>query len=99
MPSDESLDAGIARIVQTLQEAGVETFESCQGGEGHVFPRPTVRFRGTRSCGFVALGIALKNCWPVESLSRLWTVVDGEVTGPYWEIVFRNIRANTSRER
>ena len=49
MPSDESLDVGIARIVQTLQEAGVETFESCQGGEGHIFPRPTVRFRGTRS--------------------------------------------------
>ena len=51
----EGLDPGIAHIVWVLQEAGVETFESCQGGDGHAFDRPTVRFDGTARCGHLAL--------------------------------------------
>jgi hypothetical protein len=30
----EKLDPGIAAYVATLRAAGVETYESCQGGEG-----------------------------------------------------------------
>jgi hypothetical protein len=28
-----------------LNEAGFQTFSSCQGGPGHAFPRPTVQVR------------------------------------------------------
>ena len=44
----EILDSGIRDAVRILAEAGVETFESCQGGEGHAYAEPTVRFHGDR---------------------------------------------------
>ena len=45
------LDAGIRDIVLTLLANGVETFESCEGGRGHSFPEPTIRFEGDSSEG------------------------------------------------
>jgi hypothetical protein len=41
------LDAGIRKAVECLQAEGIETFESCEGGPGHSFPEPTIRFYGT----------------------------------------------------
>lgn len=35
---DPPLDQGIASAVHALAAAGIETFESCQGGEGHAYP-------------------------------------------------------------
>lgn len=40
------LDAGIAPYVDVLDAAGIETFESCEGTEGHGFLEPTIRFYG-----------------------------------------------------
>ena len=85
---DPPLDPGIAKTVIALRAAGVETFESCEGGEGHTFDVPTIRFRGTARCGFLVLGLAMKNCWPVVALQRSWKVIENEVTGPHWELVF-----------
>jgi len=31
------LDAGIRRMLEVLQAAGVETYESCEGDPGHAF--------------------------------------------------------------
>jgi len=53
--SYEKLDSGIRDAVRILAEAGVETCESCQGGKGHAYPEPTIRFYGERSAGFHAL--------------------------------------------
>ena len=55
-----TLDAGIRPHADILDAAGVETFESCEGGEGHHFPEPTVRFCGGRAEGFRALAVALQ---------------------------------------
>ena len=30
----------------------METFESCQGGAGHAYPEPTVRFFGEKAAGY-----------------------------------------------
>lgn len=87
---DMPLDAGIANAVHVLRESGVETYESCEGGEGHPFPEPTVRFFGPPSEGYRALSIALQRGLPVYALKRLWTLDDGELTGPHWEMVFRS---------
>lgn len=81
------LDPGIARAVVILIEAGVETFESCEGGPGHSFPEPTIRFSGRQMDGFRALGVALQACLPVSQLRRVWRIEDGEPTGPDWELV------------
>lgn len=85
---DPPLDPGIRRYVEILSAAGVETFESCEGGGGHCYPRPTVRFHGDIPEGFRALAVALKHGLPVSDLNRTWPVIQGEPTGPYWEIVF-----------
>jgi len=75
--------------VVVLAAYGVETFESCQGGAGHAYPEPTVRFHGHRSEGFRALAAALERGLSVRSLRRIWAVNEGEPTGPYWELVFK----------
>lgn len=83
------IDPGIVRAVRLLNEGGVETFESCQGGDGHCYPEPTIRFHGERSEGFRALAIAMQHALPVSSLRKIWQIVDADPTGPYWEIVFK----------
>lgn len=80
------LDEGIRAIVECLSAANVETFESCQGGVGHAYPEPTVRFHGDRPEGYRALGIALCAGFRVSELRRVWPLLDGELTGPHWEI-------------
>lgn len=82
------LDAGIVDAVVALRQRGVETFESCEGGTGHAFPEPTVRFHGERSEGFRAFAIDMEVGLPVAELRRVWPVQDGEPTGPWWEITF-----------
>jgi len=86
---DPDLDPGIREAVLTLNSVGVETFESCQGGEGHAYPVPTVRFHGDRSEGFRALAAVMQSNLPVAELRRVWPVLEGDPTGPWWELTFR----------
>lgn len=89
-PIPGKLDRGIRAAVRRLQAAGIETFESCEGGSGHAYTEPTVRFRGTPEAGWRALGICLAFGLPVLCLRRVWYVLDAnEPNGPDWEIVFR----------
>lgn len=87
---DPPLDPGIALIVDVLRRGGVETFESCEGGDGHAFPEPTVRFHGYREEGLRAMSVALQAGLTVSALRRVWDIIDGELTGPHWEMVFVN---------
>lgn len=66
------LDAGIERAVKILNQAGIETYESCEGGSGHAYPEPTIRFHGERVEGFRALSVALQNNLSVSGLKRIW---------------------------
>lgn len=86
MEFDPPLDKGIETPVRILQGAGIETYESCEGGTGHAFPEPTIRFHGDHSEGFRALAIALQNGLRVKQLRRVWDVIDGEPIGATWEI-------------
>ena len=89
LPHDHIIDSGIAREVAALQAGGIETFESCEGGHGHAFAEPTVRFHGDKAEGFRALSIAMKEGLLVDCLRRVWPLIDGEPTGPSWELTFR----------
>jgi hypothetical protein len=82
------VDAGIKRAVHVLWTNGVETTESCEGGAGHPFHEPTIRFLGGQAEGFRALGIALQHGLKVAELRRYWSIQDGEPFGPYWEMTF-----------
>lgn len=74
--------------MNTLRAEGIETFESCEGGEGHAYPEPTIRFHGDRAEGFRALSVALAASLPVDALRRIWILIDDEPTGPHWELTF-----------
>ena len=82
------LDAGIKDAVLVLREHGIETIESCEGGDGHAYPEPTVRFAGGKEEGYRALSVALKHNLKVLELRRVWPVLDHEPTGPYWDLTF-----------
>lgn len=85
------LDPGIARAVNVLRSVNIETFESCEGGEGHSYAEPTVRFHGDRSEGFRAVAAAIQHGLKVTSLRRIWPVLEGEPTGPWWELTFVSV--------
>ena len=82
------LDEGIEKAVILLQKGDVETYESCEGGHGHAYSEPTVRFHGDRSEGFRALALVIQHGLHVKSLKRIWDVLDGEPAGPEWELIF-----------
>ena len=82
------LDRAIVYAVKVLRDAGIETTESCEGGDGHAFPEPTIRFNGQRGEGFKAVACALAHGLPVSELRRTWPIIDGEPTGPLWELTF-----------
>lgn len=88
---DPPLDAGIASAVLALREHGVDTFESCEGGPGHAYPEPTVRFHGDAPEGFRALAAAMKAGLPVAELRRVWPIQDKEPTGPWWELTLATL--------
>ncbi len=82
------LDRGIAYAVKVLNDGGVDTFVSCEGGDGHAFLEPTVRFHGGQSAGPLAVARALECGLPVAELRRSWRVINGELDGPFWELTF-----------
>lgn len=89
-PVDTELDPGIRRAVLVLRSAGIETFESCEGGHGHALPEPVVRFYGNAWEGHKAFAVAMTYGLPVRSVRRAYDVTDGALLGPHWEIAFHS---------
>lgn len=85
---DTGLDDGIKSAVRFMRDRGVETFESCQGGSGHAFPVPTVRFHGDKTEGYRVVALLLQHGFEVAELRRVWIVLDAELIGPQWEVTF-----------
>jgi hypothetical protein len=87
--ADLAVDPGIRDAVLLLRSEGVETFESCEGGDGHAFPEPTIRFHGDAWAGYRAFAVAMQHQLPVAHLRRVYDVVEAQLEGPWWEITFR----------
>jgi hypothetical protein len=85
---EKRLDPGIRHVVLMLRRGGIETFESCQGGKGHCREQPFVKFYGEQPEGLKALSIAMYARLEVVRLARVWDIQDGEITGPWWELIF-----------
>ena len=82
------LDDGIKNVVTALMDAGIECFESCQGGKGHCRQEPFVKFHGEQPEGYKALSVAMYAGLKVSELRRVWYVQDGELNGAWWEMTF-----------
>lgn len=85
---DMPLDAGIRRYVLALRSGGVETIQSCQGGEGHPCPEPMVSFAGGTGAAFKAYGVSRDFGLPVCRLQMYYSLNDGVLEGPTWELIF-----------
>lgn len=83
------LDAGIRGAVLLLRSRGIETLESCEGGEGHSYPVPTIRFHGDAWAGYRAFALAMEHGMAVAELRRVYDVVGTQLQGPWWEMTFR----------
>lgn len=94
--TDLELDAGIRRAVLMLRSAGVETFESCEGGAGHAFPDPTIKFHGGAWAGYRAFAAAVECGLPVLRIQKVYGVSGAQLEGPWWEIVFRTTASDQS---
>lgn len=99
LDADCPIDRWISFAVKVLRDGGIETYESCQGGAGHSFPEPTVRFHGTDADGFRALAVVMTFGLPVLSLRRFWVMTYCEPTGPHWELTFGPLVALKHRQR
>lgn len=84
----EGLDPQISTVVNLLRSQGVETCQSCQGGDEHSYPEPTVEFFGNECAGWRALAVALAYAMPVFHLRREWTIEAGVPVGPLWAMTF-----------
>jgi len=71
-----SIDKGIKEAVRILNENGFITFESCEGGTGHTYSEPTVRFWGNEFDCIRALEICEAYNLCVLEVKRVFRKVD-----------------------
>jgi hypothetical protein len=97
--ASELMDPGIIRVVRIFTEHKIETCQSCQGGEGHAYTRPSVDLTYQP---WEALGVASHYGIPVTRISHIWNVdpdSDEPRDSPIWRIEFRPDRLSRLRDR
>lgn len=82
------LDEGIKEAVRILIDNGIETFESCEGGKGHAFPEPTIRFEGDMFDCIRVLDICDKNNLNAHVSRYCFNRIDGILEKPFCEVIF-----------
>lgn len=81
----EPLDVGIIRIVRILKEEGIETQQSCEGGEGHSYDWPSVDVSGQP---WRALDLCNTYGLPVHQISELHRIEQGNPVEHFWRLEF-----------
>lgn len=97
-----SLDIGIRFAVRVLHAAGgIETCQSCQGGKGHSYDRPTIDMISTSrdAGGFRALAALVDYGLPVADMAILWNVRDGLPYERLWRITFAKTMESRADEK
>lgn len=97
----QGLDKGIRFAVRVLHAAGIETCQSCQGGAGHAYDRPTIDLTagGDDSKGFEALAALRDYGLPVTEVAIVWNIQNGHPYEKLWRIVFSRTMEDRADER
>jgi hypothetical protein len=84
------IDKGIRFAVRVLHARGIDTCQSCQGGPGHAYDRPTVDLPTTAddATGFAALAALAEYGLPVADVALHWPVRHGLPYEKLWRITF-----------
>jgi hypothetical protein len=95
------LDVGIRFPVRVLHAAGFETCQSCQGGKGHAYDRPTVEMisAGDDAEGFGALAALQAYGLPVADIAIRWPIRHGLPYERLWTITFSKTMEDRANER
>ncbi len=87
----QQLDAGIRFAVRLLHANGFETGQSCEGGTGHSYEKPTVDLWGApveNAAAFAAVHILHTYGLPVDGAALHWRIHNGLPLKPLWRITF-----------
>lgn len=104
MPDEwySKLDEGIRFPVRVLHAAGgIETCQSCQGGEGHAYHDPTIDVVAASddAKGFRALDALVDYNIEVASVALVWPVSNGMPAEKLWRITLKKAYWSRSEER
>lgn len=82
------LDPGVRFAVRVLHARGIETGQSCEGGEDHSYDRPTIDLRegGPRPVGFAALAALEDYGLRVRDVSLVWSIDKGLIDETFWRL-------------
>lgn len=87
----QNIDAGIRFAVRVLHAAGgIETCQSCEGGPGHAYDRPSIDIvaQGNDATGFAALAALTAYGLDVRDVSLVWSIQNGLPFEKLWRITF-----------
>lgn len=96
------LDDGIRFAVRLLHAHGIETGQSCEGGDGHSYEQPTIDLWGQPvelATAFHAMTVLHTYGLPVDGLALRWRVHNGMPLEPLWRITFSKACPERARER
>jgi len=82
------LDPGIRFAVRVLHARGIETAQSCEGGDGHAYDRPTIDLDdgSHRPVGFAALAALEDYGLRVRDVSLCYPVDRGLPAECFWRV-------------
>jgi len=95
------LDAGIRFAVRVLHAAGLDTCQSCQGGDGHSYLEPSVDMDacGDGADGFAALAALNAYGLEVSAVSIVWNVRHGLPYEKLWRLTLTRAVEERAEER
>lgn len=98
--SYRSLDRGIRFAVRVLHASGFDTCQSCQGGKGHAYDRPTVEMiaTGEDALGFGALEALQAYGLPVDAVAIVWSIRHGLPYEKNWRVTFSQTMEDRANE-
>ena len=88
----DDVDKGIVNELKILNNYGIRTCQSCEGGVGHAFGKPTIDFFGDIKEGYKVYNIAIKHKLNVDYLVRIYNIDDNELKQVDWGIVFKKTK-------
>lgn len=84
----EAIDGGIRFPLKVLHAAGLETCQSCQGGEDHSYDRPTIDmiWAGHNGAGFIAADALAAHGLRVQDVSIVWRIEHAVPVEAVWRV-------------
>ncbi len=86
--SKDELQRTLLHYAGRLNSRGVTILSSRCAEEEQSDSNFIVRFSGGNSAGSTAASVAAEFNLPVALVRQVWSIKDGRLTSPWWEIVF-----------